>query len=158
MLGSRRKPKLRLKAAESWGFLLWIHHVLPTIAHKLDGDADACAGAAGSLVDWMKILQQHGRELPVSAQESLCACVIKHFSCLELLGVRLMPKHHMWVHLTFSAGRMGNPRFYWTFLDESLNGKLKKILRRCHQAAFERRGLAKVWSLFGLGCHKRRRL
>ena len=157
MLGKRSKPKLKLKAAETWGFLLWVQHALATIGDRLGEFADACRGATDSLVEWMHVLKANGRTLSEGAHERLCNCTIRHLACLRRLGIRLIPKHHMWVHVTVSSRQQGNPRFYWTFLDESLNGKLKKVLRRCHQAAFERRALAKVWYLFGVGKRIKRR-
>ena len=158
MLGKRNKPKLKLKAAETWGFLLWLQHILGgQVGRNLGELAGACRGAADSLVEWMHIIKTSGRALERDIHERLCNCVVRHLACARRLGMRLLPKHHMWVHVTVGAWRQGNPRFYWTFLDESLNGKLKKVLRRCHQAAFERRALAKVWYLFGLGRNVKRR-
>ena len=54
----------------------------------------------------------------------------------KALGLEL-PKDHLMVHLTHRAVALGNPWRYTTFLDESLNKELKRVLRLCHQATFE---------------------
>ncbi len=48
------------------------------------------------------------------------------------------------VHVTDRAGFLGNPWRYTTFVDESLNKDLKRVLRLYHQATFERMALVKV--------------
>ena len=50
-------------------------------------------------------------------------------------------------HVSDRAKLQGNPWFYTTFYDESLNKELKKVLRLCHQANFESLGLQKVVSV-----------
>ena len=54
------------------------------------------------------------------------------------------PKTHLMVHLNDRAKLHGNPWLYTTFLDESLNRELKKVLRLCHQRNFETMGLLKI--------------
>ena len=55
-----------------------------------------------------------------------------------------IPKSHLVYHLILRAAYHGNPVLYHTFLDESLNSTLKKVLRLCHQCRFETQGLAKI--------------
>ena len=155
MLGTRKKPKLKLKAAETWGFLLWIESELPKIGHKFGDRLVHIQAGVSSIIKWIRTIQSEGAQLSMGAQQVLCDCIIEHLQACQRLGIRFIPKHHMWIHLTTNSGRLGNPRLYWTFLDESLNGTLKQILRRCHQATFERRALGKFWLLFGCGKRKR---
>ena len=61
----------------------------------------------------------------------------------KALGL-LLPKDHLMVHLTHRAVALGNPWRYTTFLDESLNKELKRVLRLCHQATFESTAFVKA--------------
>lgn len=60
------------------------------------------------------------------------------------LAVPYIPKHHLWVHLTFGARRLGSPWAYHTFRDEGDNQILKHAAISSHQGTFERRVLARV--------------
>ena len=43
------------------------------------------------------------------------------------MGGHLTPKHHLFVHLTQRIPWQGNPRFYSTFLDETLNAVVSYV-------------------------------
>ena len=46
---------------------------------------------------------------------------------------RFSPKHHLFLHLCeWQAIEIGNPRFYWTYADEDLVGKMIECARSCH--------------------------
>ena len=59
------------------------------------------------------------------------------------------PKSHLFPHLTLRIPHWGNPRFYSTYLDESLNRTFIKIAASCHRRTFERRMFSKFkhWSM-----------
>ena len=61
----------------------------------------------------------------------------------KALGLAL-PEDHLMVHPTHRAVALGNPWRYTTFLDESLNKELKRVLRLCHQATFESTAFVKA--------------
>ena len=67
----------------------------------------------------------------------------RHMRLMQDFDVHL-PKHHLMVHVTHRARLQGNPWRYTTFLDESLNKELKKVLRLCHQANFETMAMVKL--------------
>eukprot|EP00959_Pyramimonas_sp_CCMP1952_P415681 8709658-Pyramimonas_sp.AAC.1 len=48
------------------------------------------------------------------------------------------PKHHLFRHLAAHICRKGNPRYYNTYWDESINGVIAKIANTTHRARFER--------------------
>ena len=52
-------------------------------------------------------------------------------------GGDLKPKHHQLVHMLQKCNRHGNPRFYQTYRDESLNGLIAKIAASCHFNSFQ---------------------
>ena len=49
-----------------------------------------------------------------------------------------VPKYHLFLHLLIRSREMGDPWYYSTWLDESLNETLKQILRHSSDATFER--------------------
>ena len=53
------------------------------------------------------------------------------------------PKMHLVFHLVERTRTHGNPRFYSTFLDESLNSTLRGIVRSSHRATWELRVFSK---------------
>eukprot|EP00959_Pyramimonas_sp_CCMP1952_P168601 3522739-Pyramimonas_sp.AAC.1 len=55
------------------------------------------------------------------------------------VGARFVPKHHLWAHLVQCAAANGNPRFYSTFLDETLNGVVATMAKAGHSKTWERR-------------------
>ena len=55
----------------------------------------------------------------------------------------IVPKHHLFLHLTHGIRHKGNPRFYQTYLDESLNKTICSIAASSHRSTMERRVAAK---------------
>ena len=49
----------------------------------------------------------------------------------------------MAIHMSMGARVKGNPRFYTTYLDESLNKVFIAIAKQCHRRTFERRLFAR---------------
>ncbi len=49
----------------------------------------------------------------------------------------MTPKHQQMVHPLIESLRLGNPRFYATWLDESLNKDLKASCRFASQTTFD---------------------
>jgi hypothetical protein len=58
-----------------------------------------------------------------------------------------LPKHHIILHALAEANEKGNPWFYGSWLDESLNKLLKGCCRGASQLTFEETVLAKVSEL-----------
>ena len=78
--------------------------------------------------------------------EAMTEAMLRHMVLVQGLFT-LLPKHHLWVHMTQEAQRLGNPVYHNTFLDESLNGVLKAACRSCHQMVFERSALRRMHEL-----------
>ena len=64
------------------------------------------------------------------------ATMHKHLSAIDGL-VPYLPKHYLWLHLSSEAEHKGNPQFYDTFVDETLNKTLKAACKGAHQCTFE---------------------
>ena len=62
----------------------------------------------------------------LQASTSLCFVNRKAF------GGHMVFKHHMAWHLAERAGRLGNPKFYWTYADEQENRVMGSVARSLH--------------------------
>ena len=62
----------------------------------------------------------------------------------------VLPKHHLWIHMTARSERNGNPRLVANFLNESLNKLLKGACRNCSQMTFEKSVLWKMRGALGV--------
>ncbi len=72
-------------------------------------------------------------------------------------GVGLeIPKTHLMSHVNLRSKKHGNPWRYTTFLDESLNKDLKRVLRNCHQANFEVLAMFKLSSVLDRSAKRQR--
>ena len=65
-------------------------------------------------------------------------------AALMVVFESFVPKHHMMWHLLDSAVFLGNPRFYATWEDESLNKALKAACKHSSQLCFERSVLLRM--------------
>ena len=123
------------KAAEAGPLVSWICVLLRDYA-VLGGKYLSQAGDA--LKRHMKINKEAPAQLTQDACDELLYTFHRHMRLLKEGGVRTIPKHHLWCHLTLMAGKWGNPRAYSCFLDETMNGVVSTIAQHSHQAAFER--------------------
>ena len=61
-----------------------------------------------------------------------------HFCSMYMrAGGTARPKFHLMIHLIQRIGRLGNPKYYVTYMDESWNGVLAKIAATCHRSTFQ---------------------
>ena len=91
--------------------------------------------AAGvALRDWAELTARAPLRLPISSQQQLCDLALRHLTNAQRARIDLVPKHHFFAHLACASGRLGNPRAYSTFLDESLNLMLRTVTAAAHRA------------------------
>jgi hypothetical protein len=79
----------------------------------------------------------------VGVVQEICDVWLRHCVLIERLDL-YVPKHHLMVHCNHRIGLQGNPWRFTTFLDESMNKELKRVLRLCHQATFETTAMVKL--------------
>ena len=60
----------------------------------------------------------------------------RHVALMQPYGM-YTPKHHALFHLIFDMTNYGNPQWYATWRDESLNKTLKATCRNASQQRFE---------------------
>ena len=136
MLGSRDSPELKTKAAETQPLVRWAID----LCQKHSFEDSMLLHAAGlALVEYMGILKAHSFHVPIQACNRLMFLCLRHLNLIQRASVTLVPKHHQWVHLTIKIPIFGNPRFYSTFLDESLNLVVASMASASHQSNLEKR-------------------
>lgn len=144
MLGNRPTTQaLSTKAAETKGLVPFVLEQLrqrrasipePEVAYMID------AGAA--LQRYFDLLHQSPRNVPEKNLREMFVTVKRHIELSEKAGVPLKPKHHLMLHLVTRTRRHGNPGYYSTFEDESINRVVKKIGQAAHRSVWEARMFA----------------
>ena len=143
MLGPAEAPGFRGKAAETRG-------MLDFCVAALQRHSPAILETAGSLKDrsrWLlsagcqaqrfeALLAVEGRTMSSEGSQKLLATYLAHFRAMQAAGCRVLPKHHLMLHLIQRSRYLGNPRFYMTYKDDSANGLLAGLARSCHRTTF----------------------
>ena len=70
-----------------------------------------------------------------SIRQEILELYKRHLALMEECD-EFVPKHHLFLHLILGMPRLGNPRYYSTWLDEALNKTLKNCCRNVSQATF----------------------
>ena len=137
MLGKRRSPNLGCKAAEGLGLLDFAIESLETHAAKLPIVAkDLLLGSARAAQRVTQIINESKRVMSPAVQQELLSQHLRHMMLFERAGGALLPKHHLMIHCIQRISMFGNPRYYHTFRDESLNCVIAKSARSCHRRNF----------------------
>eukprot|EP00959_Pyramimonas_sp_CCMP1952_P213237 4461734-Pyramimonas_sp.AAC.1 len=140
MIGTKAAPSLSLKAQESKWFTYFMVDTLDKYNDKIpDGNHKEILLAAGrALVTFSDALDSEPRHIPVNTCKKLQDLADLHVGLCEQAGVNMYPKHHMFRHLAAQIRRKGNPRYYNTYWDESVNGVVADLANTTHRARFER--------------------
>ena len=83
---------------------------------------------------------------------------VRHVRLAWAGGVPEIPKHHLFLHLLYKTPLHGNPRYYATLTDESVNRQLAGVARSAYAAVWERRILFNMDLILdpAHGLHRRR--
>jgi hypothetical protein len=129
MLGSLQHPVLHAKAKETHCLLGFAASLLTRHRDFLRGQSDENRTRCDMLLQsgqhalkFDDVLKQNDRNLNVSVRSALMRSYLSHVYFFQRAGGECRPKHHAMVHCIQRAGRLGNPRHYHTYRDESLNG------------------------------------
>lgn len=126
---------------ETFGFSVFLLDILPK--HDLGPDGELFVRLGRLLHRVRSVLNECGELVPPGRQQELLDLWKSYLTMARPLG-SFTPKAHLMIHMILRASALGNPTSYSTFLDESLNSRLKSVLRFVHQANFERLGLLKL--------------
>ena len=135
MVGTRAQPDLKTKGAETGVLVRWAADLCDRHKAKMQHGAELAA-AGMALVHYQKILRQEGRLMTLAARHQLIDACLRHMTLVKLARMVLVPKHHMFIHLTLRA-EIGNPRVFLNLLDESLNSILASAAQTAHRAKWE---------------------
>ena len=139
MLGPQNKPHLSMKAGET-------QSLLPFVVEMLEENCPKYVGSSDDSELECKLLLRAGQSalvmnsvfaLPRKLDRKDCQLLMDNYmlfcTCYDRCNGNMVPKHHLMVHLIQQSLVKGNPSFYATWNDESLNGILRKIAVSCHR-------------------------
>ena len=78
------------------------------------------------------VMNTNDRHLSASSLQSLRSHMTRFLTFWKASGCHLLPKHHFAWHLIERAELHGNPRFYWTYPDESENRLMGEVAHALH--------------------------
>ena len=137
MLGDHSERKLKLKGAETWACLLFLHDFMSSIRSVLPAEGLRHIEAAGALIELVRTFQRAGPRLTPAEIASCWRSYYKFCSLTEHLPEMLIPKRHLIIHLLARLPEFGNPMIYSNWYDEHLNKLLKKACNAVSQQTFE---------------------
>ena len=137
MFGSSQDRKIKTKAAETWGMLIFLADVFERCIPRLPPNASQLLEAARCLIRLVEIWNENGVTLPEAAIDE---CFSSYHRFCDLTSVDeydlFQPKRHLIWHLLASIPDKGNPRFHANWYDEALNKILKRATRELSQTTF----------------------
>eukprot|EP00959_Pyramimonas_sp_CCMP1952_P074958 1566455-Pyramimonas_sp.AAC.1 len=140
MIGTKGPPSLGMKAQETKWFTYFLVDIVPKYAARPPNqcNVDVVLAAGRALINFSNILDDQPRKIPDNVCKQLQELAELHVGLAESCGIPMYPKHHLFRHLAAQICRKGNPRYYNTYWDETVNGVIKQIASSCHRARFER--------------------
>ena len=140
MLGNKSGPMMSTKADETKHLLTFVVEIFRTYQVQLTAFSATrfkfLLASAESEQEVNRIIKTSGRVLSDTQRQSLMDAYLRHLSMWFRSGGACYPKHHLMLHCIQRTRILGNPRFYHTFRDESLNGVVVKLARSCHRTTF----------------------
>ena len=145
MLGTKKSPKLKAKAAETRNILEILPELLEDYKHIFGRMHDMLSRSVNSLIEVYQIMRRERRQLPASSLAELREAMCRHLILWKMSKGKLIPKHHYAWHLVERASINGNPRFSWTYTDEQENRAMGQVAKSLHDGStFYIRFLQKV--------------
>ena len=139
MLGSERLPSFSGKAAETGVLVRWATQYIREHAARVREHGGHMALAGPPLVRYMDLLRTSPQTPTDETCREFCKCFREHVHHLAAAGARYLPKHHAWGHMTYRIRAKGNPKYYSTFMDETLNAVISAIAQCSHRRTWTER-------------------
>ena len=160
MLSDEDGRKVKTKAAETWGVLLFLLDELHTANLHIVPDATDLLAAGRALENTIGLWDSCEWRLTDKDIQKSYDYLTKFLQLTHRFEHMHTPKRHLCTHLLSNLAQHGNPRMYSTWMDESLNKQIKKCCRELSQTTFDIVLLASVKELFKKcdNVHKRIRL
>jgi hypothetical protein len=150
MLGTSSDQKLKTKGAETWGVALFLIEELDKRRALLGADGDRLFQAGSMLETIVRSWKSHEWVMPRSEAEKNLRCMSIHMELMRPFDA-FIPKHHVIFHPLLETMDKGNPWYYGSWLDESLNKILKAACKNASQMTFEETVLSKMVELLKEG-------
>ena len=153
MLGSSEHRDFKVKGGEAGRLVGWAADFSARMRAGLRHGA-ILEAAGSSLVVYMETLATSGMKLTVPQRRAALDACLRHITVLREGEFGVTPKYHMWVHLTLKSAD-SNPRWWTTWLGESLNSVLAAAARASHRMTWEQSIMTRVLLLAALrpdGC------
>ena len=157
VIGKHDDPQLSCKAAASGDLLRFAMTMVRQHRDSITtGEHLFVAGQA--LEQYLTITRHAGAQLEPQEQRALIEGCLRFRRAAPLCGCRFRPKHHLYVHLVYSAQVFGNPRVWTsTWVDESMNSMLACVAKSAHAWTWSRRILSSFAHGGGPASHGKRK-
>ena len=69
-------------------------------------------------------------------QSELLSMMVQHINAIDRAGMKLLPKHHLMIHMILRVRTLGKPKLYSTYFGETTNGVVASVSRSVHVLTF----------------------
>ena len=141
MLGSRDRPTLSAKAAESGTMVFFATWLAKTHVASLPLGAPLVA-AGEALSRYMDLTRSAPLKLATATRQQIADALLRFLTLREDAGIAFKPKAHLAAHIIHDLWFFGNPMRTGTWLDEGLNAKLSAVCGAAHAQVWSQRVVA----------------
>jgi len=156
-VGDSHERALRLKASQTWTFLLFLIAQLEKHVRRLGAEGARLLAAAKALENFVRLFSAAAPHLTSDQIQEAWSRWKQHLALTQEIPELQIPKRHVMFHLLEKLPFLGNPRYYSNWLDESLNRMLKDACRQISQQTFEESLLLRMPELLQSYFRKRSR-
>lgn len=133
MLGKASQPRLKAKAAETRNLIPFCAQLVVEQEAKLGGRHGMLRMATSALAAVYQVMRsEETRHMSAAGLSELQRQMSRFLHYWKAWGGHMVYKHHAAWHIAQMAAIHGNPRFYWTYPDESENRAMKKVAQSMH--------------------------
>eukprot|EP00959_Pyramimonas_sp_CCMP1952_P474616 9503767-Pyramimonas_sp.AAC.3 len=156
MVGDWNSTTLKVKAGEMVGLFEYLLQAVEKHLHAIsdkatDTDAVSLLRSGQQLKMFTDITKLKHRKLEPDQVAALKQHALAHVQLAQSANVHMVPKHHMMLHMAEEARHKGNPKFYATWTDETINRFVGNAAASCHRRTLERKSLQKTSVLLERG-------
>ena len=140
MIGKQSAPCLSTKAAETKTLIFFLVSELEKYRGQIESHKTRALITVGkSMISLFDTLDSSKRKMTARQIQTAYDCIKKMNALWDTADIHRTPKLHLTFHMIERAQTEGNPNFYSTYLDESLNRTLRDIARVAHRRVWEMR-------------------
>ena len=136
-LGDNADPQCKTKAAETWGFMLFLLDTLRLHINRLPARARTLVSAGEALVELMGVFDAASTRLTGEEIQHAWDCYGRFGALTDHDEEWDIPKRHLAVHMLERLPDLGNPKGYANWLNEAYNRQMKLSCRTVSQVTFE---------------------